>query len=230
MFVAGAAGAIGRQLVPMLVAAGHDVAGTTRSEERAAWLRSIGAESLVVDAYDRDALIAAVCDAAPEVVVHELTDLANGFGPAELASTGRLREVATRNLVDAALASGARRMVAQSGAWLYASGPTPHDESHPLRTPSESPDDDALHGIVVLERLVAGTPGLEGVILRYGFFHGPRTAWRPDNAPEPHVGVEAAARATALAVERGEPGIYNVVDDNQAISNRRAKEILGWSP
>jgi nucleoside-diphosphate-sugar epimerase len=140
VFVAGAAGAIGRQLISLLVGAGHDVTGTTRSTERAESLASAGARPIIVDAYDRDALRAAVADARPDVVVHELTDFARGFDAENLASNGRLREVGTRNLVDAAVAAGAGRLVAQSGAWLYADGPLPHDESHPLRNPTDSPD------------------------------------------------------------------------------------------
>lgn len=230
IFVAGAAGAIGRQLVPMLLEAGHTVTGTTRSENRAAWLKGIGAEAVLLDAYDADAVRTAVLDARPEVMIHQLTDLALGFGPDEVAKTGRLREVGTRNLVDAAAAAGTRRLIAQSGAWLYADGPLPHDESHPLRTPSTDPADASLRGVVELERLVMQTPGLDGVVLRYGFFYGPNTAWEAETAPAPRVSVRGAARATLLAVGRGAAGIYNVVDDDEVISNRRARDLLGWQP
>ena len=231
IFVAGAAGAIGRQLVPMLVASGHEVTGTTRSEERAAWLRDAGATPVIVDALDPEAVRAAVVESRPDVVINQLTDLAAGFGNQELVKTGRIRDIGTRHLVDAALAAGARRMVAQSGAWLYADGPTPHVEEHPLRTPTDAPRDASLRGILVLERLVTGTPDHEGIVLRYGFFYGPHTSWpRRDDAPRPRVSVEAAARATALAVQSGPPGIYNVVDDDPQVSNARARDLLGWSP
>jgi nucleoside-diphosphate-sugar epimerase len=230
VFVAGAAGAIGRQLIPILVGAGHDVVGTTRSTDRGKWLASAGARPVIVDVYDRDALHAALAEARPDVVVHQLTDLAGGFGAENLASSGRLREAGTRNLVDAAVAAGAGRLVAQSGAWLYADGPLPHDESHPLRKPTDDPPDASVRGILELERVVMGTPGIDGIVLRYGFFYGPNTAWTAENAPQPHVSVEAAARAAAAAVERGPAGIYNVVDDTDAISNTRARELLGWQP
>ena len=230
IFVAGAAGAIGRQLAPMLLEAGHAVTGTTRSENRAAWLKGIGAEAVLLDVYDADAVRTAVLDARPEVMIHQLTDLTLGFAPEEVAKTGRLREVGTRNLVDAAVAAGTRRMIAQSGAWLYADCPLPHHEGHPLRTPSTDPADASLRGVVELERLVTQTPGLDGVVLRYGFFYGPNTAWEADTAPAPHVSVRAAARATLLAVERGPAGVYNVVDDDNAVSNRRARDLLGWRP
>ena len=230
IFVAGAAGAIGRQLVPMLIEAGHAVTGTTRSDDRAAWLDGMGAEAVLLDAYDADAVLTAVLDARPDVMIHQLTDLALGFGPEEVAKTGRLREVGTMNLVEAAVAAGTRRLIAQSGAWLYADGPLPHDESHPLRTPTSDPADASLRGVVELERLVTQTPGLDGVVLRYGSFYGPNTAWEADTAPAPHVSVRAAARATLRAVERGPAGVYNVVDDDEAISNRRARDLLGWQP
>jgi nucleoside-diphosphate-sugar epimerase len=230
VFLAGATGAIGRQLVPMLVAAGHDVTGTTRSPERAAQLSAQGAAPIIVDALDAGAVAKAMADAAPEVVIHQLTDLAGGFNLEDVARTARLREVGTRNLVDGAVASGARRIVAQSGAWLYADGPEPHDESHPLRTPTDAPRDTALRGVLELERLVTTTSGLDGVVLRYGFFYGPHTAWEVATAPSPRVSIDAAARAALLAMDDAPPGIYNVVDDDPAISNARARSALGWSP
>lgn len=230
IFVAGAAGAIGRQLVPMLVEAGHAVTGTTRSDDRVRWLESVGAEAVVLDAYDAEAVRRAVLGTRPEVLIHQLTDLARGFSPEDVAKTGRLREVGTRNLVDAAVASGTRRLIAQSGAWLYGDGPLPHDESHPLRTPTAAPRDASLRGVIELERLVTQTAGIDGVVLRYGFFYGPNTAWDADTAPAPHVSVRSAAHATLLGVDRGPAGVYNVVDDDDTVSNRRARELLGWQP
>jgi nucleoside-diphosphate-sugar epimerase len=232
IFVAGAVGAVGRPLIPMLVRAGHDVTGTTRSPERAAWLRSVGATAAILDALDENAVHAAVSEARPEVVIHQLTDLSLGFEQEELAKTARLREIGTRHLVASALAARSRRIVAQSGAWLYADGPLPHIESDPLRTPRDPPADPTLRGILELERQLAAIQGLEVIILRYGLFYGPGTAWEAEaeNAPTPSVSVEAAARAAFLAVDHGPPGIYNVVSDDDAVSNRRARELLGWTP
>lgn len=228
--MAGAAGVVGRLLVPMLVAEGHEVSGTTRSPERAAWLRDAGAAPFVVDATDAAALAAALAVTRPEVVVHQLTDLAGGFGRDQLLANSRLREVGTRNLVDAAVTAGARRIVAASGAWLYADGPQPHDEDDPLRALREHPDDVVLPGVLALERAVLGAPGIEGVVLRYGFFHGPGTQ-NVEPAEPPTVHVADAARAAALAVTRGAPGIYNVTDDGDAVaSNARARVALGWLP
>lgn len=230
IFLAGAAGAVGRQLVPMLVDAGHHVTGTTRSPERADWLRSVGADPAIVDAFDADAVRASVAASTPNVVIHQLTDLALGFGAEELAKTQRLREVGTRNLVVAAVAAGSRRLIAQSGAWLYADGPMPHEETHPLRTATDEPKDAPLRGIIELERQVTSATGLEGVVLRYGFFYGPGTAWETDTPPQPRVAVEAAARAALLAVDRGPAGTYNVVDDGGPVANRKARDLLGWTP
>ena len=231
VFVAGAAGIIGRELVPILVAGGHEVTGTTRSRERADWLERNGAHAEMVDAYDADALDDAVARARPQVVIHQLTDLARGFAAEDLAATARLRTMGTRNLVGAAVAAAARRIVAQSGAWLYANGPVPHREADPLLDPAQHPDNPVIRGVLELERLVTGTAGLEGVVLRYGFFYGGDTGTDREAQQEPRVSVAAAARATVLAMERGEPGsVYNVVDDDPAVSNALAREVLGWIP
>jgi nucleoside-diphosphate-sugar epimerase len=228
VFVAGAAGAIGRQLVPMLIADGHEVHGTTRSPERAAWLRSVGATPVALDALDAAAVGEAVETASPEVVVHELTDLSRGFRPEDLDATRRLREDATRHLVDAMVVAGVSRLVAQSGAWLYAPGPIQHTEDDPLLDP-DAPGARALPGILAVERATLATSGVDGTILRYGFFYGPG-AQTPERNDRPAVHVVAAARATALAVASDARGIFNIVDDGEDVSNGRARSALGWDP
>jgi nucleoside-diphosphate-sugar epimerase len=229
IFLAGAAGAIGRQLVPMLVAEGHQVHGTTRSPERAEWLRSAGAIPVVVDAFDPARVEAAVANARPEVVVNELTDLAAGLEPDDLSATARLRVAGTRNLVDAMLGAGVPRLIAQSGAWLYAPGRGLHREDDPLLDPAANPTHRTLPGIIELERLALTTPGISGTVLRYGFFYGPGTV-SAERADRPSVHVAAAARATALAVASAARGIFNVVDDGDDVSNERARSVLGWDP
>jgi nucleoside-diphosphate-sugar epimerase len=128
IFVAGATGVMERRLVPLLIATGHEVVGTTRAEEKAGLLRSMGATPVVVDAFDRAGLAAAVHAAQPGVVMHQLTDLS----ARDLAANVRMRTIGTRHLVDAARAAGVRRLIAQSIAWAYEPGPGPADEDVPL--------------------------------------------------------------------------------------------------
>lgn len=228
IFVAGAAGVVGRALLPMLVAEGHEVTGTTRSDARARWIADSGAEPVLVDALDAAALATAVLAARPEVVVHQLTDLAAGFAPDDLRANSLLRDVGTANLVSAAVAVHARRLVAQSGAWLYAPGEGDRREDDPLLSPVDAPDDPTLPGVLALERRVLTAP-LEGVVLRYGFLYGPGAASeQPSRLPSLHVA--AAARAALAAVSRGRPGVYNAVDDGGGVSNARARAELGWEP
>src|SRR4051812_42967009 len=197
IFLAGATGTIGRVLVPMLLGADHQVTGTTRSRERAAALRAQGAEAAVVDAFDAGGLRDAIGAARPDVVIHQLTDLASGFDDDSLRANARLRIDGTRNLVDAMIASGVRRLVAQGAAWLYAAAPGDRVESDPLLDPTTHADHLVLPGVLELERLVLGRPGIDGVVLRYGFLYGPgaATAERDDR---PSIHVAAAARAAVL--------------------------------
>jgi 2-alkyl-3-oxoalkanoate reductase len=239
VFVAGASGVIGRRLVPLLIERGHQVTGMTRSAEHAERLRVAGVEPAVCDVFDADDLRAKLAAAEPEVVVHELTDLPPALNPRkmteQLAGNNRVREDGTRNLVDAALAAGARRMVAQSIAFSYApTGEELKTEDDPLYDDSPAPWAHSVQALHALEDAVTKTEGLEGLVLRYGFFYGPGSAYDPEGyyAGEvrrrrfPIVGsgggvfswihVDDAAAATVAAVERGPPGIYNVVDDDPA--------------
>jgi nucleoside-diphosphate-sugar epimerase len=232
VFLAGATGAIGRQLVPMLVDAGHQVTATTRSADRVVGLEAAGAAAVVVNAYDAQALIAAVVAARPAVVIHQLTDLGGALGAGltddQLARTAHLRIDGTTNLLDGAVAAGARRIVAQSIALLYARGPEPHTEADPLAV-TEPWMAITLPGIVELERLVTTAPAIEGVVLRYGLLYGPGAGTEGPGTP-PTAHVRAAARAAALAIDRGAPGIYNIVDNGGPVSNAKAVAQLGWSP
>lgn len=234
VFVAGASGVIGRRLVPLLVSAGHEVTGTTRSAAKAGLLRDLGATPAVVDVFDAQALRAAVAAMMPEVVIHQLTDLGSaatdGFTAELLERNARLREEGTASLLAAAVSAGAHRLIAQSIAWLYAPGPEPHPETHPLRSADGSDVADAtLRGVLSLERQVLEADALHALVLRYGRLYGPGT-WSPDPPEPPHVHVDAAAFAAALAVERGSAGVYNVVDDAGPVADARAKAELGWSP
>lgn len=238
VFVAGASGAIGRPLVRQLLAAGHEVTGMTRREENAEAIRTAGAKAVVCDVFDAAALEQAVAEAAPEVVVHELTSLPPRLDPKSkdaLAPTNRLRVEGTRNLVAAAKAAGARRLIAESVAFFYVpQGDWVKTEDAPAFAEAPGPFGEAGRALDDLERQVTETEGLEGVVLRYGWLYGPGTYYDRDGSQTedfhkrrmPIVGngtgtfsfihVEDAASATVAAVERGEPGIYNVVDDEPA--------------
>lgn len=190
VFLAGASGAIGRQLVPLLVAAGHEVAGTTRSPGKAEMLRELGAEPVVADVYDREALTEAVVAFEPELVMHQLTDLP--ADPAEIPAKGsanaRIRTEGTRNLLAVAQAAGAPRFLAQSIAW---------------RLPGDAHASVEEHERMVLD---AG-----GVILRYGRFYGPGT-YHEDDLPEPPaIHVAEAARRTVELLD-ADSGVVTVTD------------------
>jgi nucleoside-diphosphate-sugar epimerase len=232
IFVAGVTGAVGRRLGPLLVAAGHDVTGSTRRPERADGLSALGVRPVVVDAFDADALAMALASARPEVVIHQLTDLGRstdgGLSDDRLARTARVRSVGTANLVRASVAAGAGRLIAQSLALCYAPGPEPHVEEDPLGV-TERWMSITLPGIVELERLVCSESALEGIVLRYGLLYGPGAATEsPDDPIAVHV--DAAASAAALAVDHGAPGVYNIVDDDGPVSNAKARAQLGWRP
>jgi 2-alkyl-3-oxoalkanoate reductase len=239
VFVAGASGAIGRPLVAQLVAVGHEVTGSTRSEARAERIRAAGARAEICEALDREALHAAVTEAAPDVVVHQLTALPSRFNPRDKAiydATNRLRGEGTRNLLEAARAAGARRMVCQSIAFAYAPGARPEvkDEDAPLATEAPPPFGEGVRTIAEMERAVVDADGMEGLVLRYGWFYGPGTYYGEDGSMArevrrrrfPVIGrgtglfsfihLDDAASATVAAVERGGPGVYNVVDDDPA--------------
>lgn len=225
VFIAGASGAVGRVLCRLLLADGWRVVGATRSREKAAALARLGVEPAVLDVFDRDALVRAVGEARPQAVVHQLTDLPREHSAPNMAAArprnARIREQGTANLVAAAQAAGARRLVAQSIAFAYAPGPRPYAEDAPL-------DLAAYASVATLEALVLGS-GLEGVVLRYGRFYGPRT-WYAAPAGEAPVHVEAAADAARRALTRGAPGIYNVAEEDGAVASAKARAELGWSP
>ena len=231
VFLAGATGVIGRRLAVLLGDARHHVTGTTRDASKADSLRAIGIEPVVVDVFDADALARAVAAAKPDIVIHQLTDLPRGLDPSKMGDAirrnARLRTEGTRHLVDAAVAAGARRLIAQSIAWAYAPGPEPHAESDPLDTEAEGNRAISVGGIVALERAVLDAP-LEGIVLRYGQLYGPGTGTEAPAGASP-VHIEAAARAALLAVDRGARGVYNIAEPNPHVSTDKARSELGWN-
>jgi nucleoside-diphosphate-sugar epimerase len=231
VFLAGATGAIGRRLVPLLLRAGHEVVGTTRSAVEAETLEASGVTPAVLDVFDASAAERAVASAAPEVVIHQLTDLPQEPDPALIAAAlernARLRIEGTHNLIEAALSAGTRRFIAQSIAFAYAPGSQPHRETDPLD--EAGPHAITVAGVLRLEQLVTGTAGIEGIVLRYGRLYGPGT-WRKVRAARTSVHVDAAASAAQLAVIRGTPGIYNVAEDDGSVTIEQARTEFGWDP
>jgi nucleoside-diphosphate-sugar epimerase len=239
VFVAGATGAIGRQLVPRLVEMGHEVHGMTRSESKRAMLHELGAVPVVADALDPDQVAQAVGRARPDVIVHQLTALGGGdmrHLDRSLAPTNRLRTEGTDHLLSAGQAVGVRRFVAQSfGAMSYmrTGGPVKTEEDPLDPTPAREMRE-TLAAIRHLEEAVLGARWTEGVVLRYGGFYGPGTSLAPGaeqfelvrRRRFPLVGdgggvwsfihIADAAEATVAAVEHGRCGAYNIVDDDPA--------------
>jgi nucleoside-diphosphate-sugar epimerase len=239
VFVAGATGAIGKQLVPMLVERRHEVTGMTRTPAKADLIRSLGARPVVADALDPEAVAQAVAEAEPEAVIHQLTAIDAGSISRSVDKvftlTNRLRTEGTDHLLAAARAVGAKRFIAQSFAgWPFerTGGPVKTEED-PLQASPPKSVAQTLGAIRYLEGTVTGADEIEGLVLRYGGFYGPGTSLgvNPDGEQTKMirkrrfavvgngagiwslVHIQDAASATAAAVERGEPGLYNVVDD-----------------
>jgi nucleoside-diphosphate-sugar epimerase len=236
VFVTGATGALGRHLVPGLVAAGHEVTATTRAPGKVARLREAGAEPVVVDGLDREAVIAAVRAAAPEVVVHQMTALAGLRSlrnpDKQFAATNELRTRGTDNLLAAAARAGTRRVIAQG----YAGAGPDKRSGAGLKTEEDPLDWRPIRSAVQMPAAIAyvdkSVPleAPEGIVLRYGAFYGPGASdvllemLRKRQLPVVGGGtgvwsfieITDAAAATIAAVERGAPGIYNVVDDDPA--------------
>jgi nucleoside-diphosphate-sugar epimerase len=240
IFVAGATGAVGARLVPMLRGEGHEVVAMTRAAGKADGLRRQGATPVVADALDRDAVVRAIVDAHPDVIVHQLTALGGQMEikhfDRSFAATNRLRTEGTDNLIEGARAAGARWMVAQSyGSWSYGGSgdglKTEDDALDPTPPPEQR---ETLAAIQYLERAVLSTDGLQGVVLRYGNFYGPGTGFAQDGEVVelvrrrrlPIVGggggvwsfvhVDDAASATVAAIAGRTTGAFNVVDDDPA--------------
>jgi nucleoside-diphosphate-sugar epimerase len=240
VFVAGATGAIGRQLVPRLVAAGHQVHGMTRTESKQALLSELGAVPVVADALDADRVAAAVAAASPDVIVHQLTAIGGvdmrHFDRA-FSLTNRLRTEGTDHLLAAGRAVGVRRFVAQGvgayGAYARTGGPIKSEED-PLDPAPPRDMRETTAAIRHLEQAVLGAAWTEGIVLRYGVFYGPGTSLSPGEEQFemirkrkfpvvgdgggvwPFVHVADAAEATVAAIEHGRRGVYNVVDDDPA--------------
>jgi nucleoside-diphosphate-sugar epimerase len=247
VFVAGASGALGRRLVPLLVECGFEVVAMTRSPDKQGSLRALGAEPVVAEGLDRGAVMTAVMRSEPEVVIHEMTGLTGVSSyrnfDREFALTNRLRTEGTDHLLAAARAAGARRFIAQSyGNWNYErTGAAAKTEDDPFDPDPPAHQRRSLAAIVALERAVLGAEAIEGIALRYASLYGPGTGIAHDGEIAalvrrrrlPIVGdgagvwsfvhVDDAATATIAAIDRGAPGAYNVADDEPAA-------VADWLP
>ncbi len=239
VFVAGATGAIGRSLVPQLVEAGHQVTAITRSKEKLGALYELGAEPILCDVFDTGRLGSVVAQAEPDAVINELTDLPQSLNPRKLkeyyAANNRVRREGTINLLDAARGAGVRRFLVQGSAYWYAqTEEAVKGEEAPLYLDAPPPVGPAVRTIEEVEDAVLSVEGIEGVVLRYGFFYGPGTWYAKEGdvgrqvrkRRYPMIGqgegtysfihVDDAASATVAALEGAKPGVYNVVDDEPA--------------
>jgi nucleoside-diphosphate-sugar epimerase len=239
VFVAGATGAVGSRLLPRLVSGGHSVVGLTRTPTKDATIRRVGAEAAIADAVNRAAIVEAVAGAKPDVIVHEMTSLSAASDlrrfDRSFAVTNRLRTEGLQNLLAAARQAGTRRIVAQSFCgWPYArTGGPVKSEDDPLDPEPPQELRRTLEAIRYLENTVTAASEIDGLVLRYGAFYGPGTGLFDRRMIDelrrrrvPLIGdadgwwsflhIDDAAAATAIAVERGAPGIYNIVDDEPA--------------
>jgi nucleoside-diphosphate-sugar epimerase len=218
--------------VPLLLGAGHDVTGTTRSVARGRDLERAGVRPAIVDFFDAAAVLGAFRRATPDVVIHQLTDLPRELDQARLANAyagnARLRVEGTRNLIAAAQAVSARRLIVQSIAFAYAPGRQPHPETDALNV-ADPVRAATVKGAAEMERQVLAAAGLEGIILRYGLLYGPNT-WFEAPGRKPGLHVDAAAHAALLAITRGTPGIYNIADDDGVVSIAKARATIGFDP
>lgn len=247
VFVAGGSGAMGRRLVPRLVADGYEVVAMIRDEGKAPWLRSVGAQPVVADALDGAAVAGAVRASKPEIVIHQLTALAGVQGlknfDKEFALTNRLRTEGTDHLLEAAQAVGVRRVVAQSyGNWNYErTGSAIKTEQDPFDPDPPANQVKSLQAIRYIENAVLNADGIEGIALRYGNFYGPGTGLdlggdivaQVRKRRLPIVGdgagiwsfvhIDDAAAAAVAAIGHGQPGVYNIADDEPA-------PVAAWLP
>ncbi len=232
IFLAGATGAIGKPLCKLLVNDGHAVFGTTRNASKVDELKALGVTPIIIDVYNAQHLKEIVVDIAPDIVIHQLTDLPYALDSSKMAEArirnARLREEGTRNLVAAVIAANVQKVIVQSIAFAYALGTPSLDESHPLNV--NSADESAAlsaRAVASMESQVL-SESFEGVVLRYGKLYGPGTGF--DNPPPGGpIHVDAAADAARKSITPGITGIFNVAEDDGAVNTTKAKSILGWN-
>mgnify|MGYP003594898328 CR=1 FL=1 len=233
VFVAGATGVIGRALCKMLIKDDWTVYGTTRCEDKVKMLKEMGVEPIIIDIYDEKKLEEILFLIKPDLVMHQLTDLPAGLNPAKmqeaLVSNAKLREIGTRNLVNASIKAGVKKMIAQSIAFVYEPSTLPHTEESALLNYEDPIYGTTSKAVASLEEQVLNAPFI-GIVLRNGLLYGNGTGF--DNPVDfvPPVHVDAAAHAAFLAINCTSNGIYNIADNDERLSTQKAKTELKWNP
>jgi nucleoside-diphosphate-sugar epimerase len=232
LFLAGASGVIGQRLVPLLTRAGYSVFGTTRSSTKAEALQSAGIQPVVLDVFDAARLEEIMIAVQPTIIIHQLTDLPSALDPTQMDEAIKrnalIRSKGTHNLISAARKAGAKRIIAQSIAWAYATGAEPHVEEDPLDLHAEGSRAVSVGGVKALEQAVLNSPPLEGVVLRYGHIYGPGTGVSGPIGVAP-LHVDAAAWAAFLAIDGARSGVFNIAEPSQYVSSSKAMTELGWT-
>lgn len=233
VFIAGASGVIGIRLCKMLVDADWDVYGTTRSEKNVALLKSVGVNPVLIDVYNADKLTEVLTSIKPKIVYHQLTDLPDGLDPDKmqeaLESNAKLRDLGTRNLVNASIKANVEKMIAQSIAFVYEPSDTPHNEESELLNFQDPIYGTTSKAVASLEEQVLNAPFI-GIVLRNGLLYGKDTGFDTPVDFVPPVHVDAATHASLLALNHDNNDIFNITDDDERIITSKAKELLNWSP
>lgn len=232
-FIAGASGVIGKNICKLLVKDGWKVYGTTRSKNKIESLNKLGIEPIIVDVYDEKKIEEIIVSIKPKIVFHQLTDLPLGLDPDKmekaLESNARLREIGTKNLVNASKKAGIEKMIAQSIAFVYEPSALPHTEDSALLNFSDPVYGTTSKAVASLEEQVLNAPFI-GIILRNGLLYGNETGFDKPVDYVPPVHVEAAAYAAFLAINCDKNNIYNIANDDERLSTIKAKNELKWSP
>lgn len=232
-FIAGASGVIGKNICKLLVKDGWKVYGTTRSKNKIESLNKLGIEPIIVDVYDEKKIEEIIVSIKPKIVFHQLTDLPLGLDPDKmekaLESNARLREIGTKNLVNASKKAGIEKMIAQSIAFVYEPSALPHTEDSALLNFSDPVYGTTSKAVASLEEQVLNAPFI-GIILRNGLLYGNETGFDKPVDYVPPVHVEAAAYAAFLAINCDKNSIYNIANDDERLSTIKAKNELKWSP
>lgn len=231
VFLAGASGVIGMRVCKLLLQKGYEVYGTTRSEAKASELSKLGVKVVIVDAFDAKNLKAQMVKIKPDIVLHQLTDLPTGL-PAELMAdalvrNAKLREIGTKNLVDVAIASGAKKMVSQSIGFIYELGATPYTEESALLNFNDPTYGETSRAVASLETQTLNAPFV-GIMLRNGLLYGDGTGFDAPIAGVSSVHVDAAANAVVLAIAHDKNDIFNITQKDDTTSSAKAIKVLGW--